>query len=87
MTLDKTWFLNKINSFLSDDISNKMTHVDGSFMFRPEALVGFASGDDPIFEDYKKIIGKFHLTPNEAFKWHYSERGITESFNKLSVVA
>lgn len=64
-----------------------MTHVDGSLMFRPDALVGFASGDDPIFEEYKKIIGKFHLTPKEAFKWHFDEQGTAGSFGKLSVIA
>ena len=28
-----------------------------------EPLVGFARGDDPIFKQYKTIIGEFHLTP------------------------
>lgn len=64
-----------------------MTGVDGSLMFRPDALVGFVSGDDLIFEEYKSIIGKFHLTPKEAFKWHCDEQGINDSFGKLSVVA
>ena len=30
-------------------------------------LVGFASGKDPLFKQYKKIIGKFHFTPQEIF--------------------
>ena len=33
-----------------------------------EPLVGFANGDDPIFQDYKKIIGDFHLTPREVLQ-------------------
>lgn len=35
-----------------------------------EPLVGFADGDDPIFQQYKTVIGDFHLTPREALaKW------------------
>jgi epoxyqueuosine reductase QueG len=30
-----------------------------------EPLVGFAAADDPLFADYKRIIGDFHLTPAE----------------------
>ena len=31
-----------------------------------EPLVGFADGDDPLFREYKTIIGNFHITPREA---------------------
>ena len=30
-----------------------------------EPLVGFAAADDPLFAEYKKIIGTFHRTPGE----------------------
>lgn len=32
-----------------------------------EPLVGFARGDDPIFESFKEHVGSFHLTPLEIF--------------------
>jgi epoxyqueuosine reductase len=32
-----------------------------------EALVGFASGEDPIFGDFKQHVGPFHFTPAEIF--------------------
>lgn len=32
-----------------------------------EPLVGFARGDDPIFESFKEHVGPFHLTPLEIF--------------------
>jgi epoxyqueuosine reductase len=35
-----------------------------------EPLIGFANGDDPIFQDYRRIIGDFHLTPREALAKH-----------------
>lgn len=40
-----------------------------------EPLVGFADGDDAIFQDYKTIIGDFHLTPREALEKHLEDKG------------
>ena len=43
---------------------NRLSHLDGGYIFeRP--LVGVADGDDPLFQQYKTIIGDFHLTPRE----------------------
>lgn len=33
-----------------------------------EPITQFALADDPLFEEYKKIIGEYHLTPREAFE-------------------
>jgi len=82
--LDKEWFINKINSFLREDESNKMTGVDGILIWEPDVIVGFCSGDDPIFEYYKEVVGPFHLTPAEAFASANLEFDSTEN---LSVVA
>jgi epoxyqueuosine reductase len=30
-------------------------------------LVGFAAGADPVWEQYKTVVGSFHWTPSEAF--------------------
>ncbi|WP_027714292.1 epoxyqueuosine reductase [Desulfuromonas sp. TF] len=38
---------------------------DGATPYFEEPLVGFAAADDPLFIEYKKIIGDFHLTPGE----------------------
>ena len=86
MTIDKKWFLEKIRGFLSEDESNKMK-VDGSLIFDPDVLVGFVSGNDQIFENYKGIIGDFHLTPPEAYKKFCEKNDITCSTENLSVVA
>ena len=32
-----------------------------------EVIVGFASGADPLFEEYKDHVGPFHYTPKEIF--------------------
>jgi epoxyqueuosine reductase QueG len=86
MVIDKNWFLEKIKGFLSENESNKMK-VDGSLIFEPDALVGFVSGNDPIFEDYKDIIGTFHLTPVEAYMKYCEKNKISCSTENLSVVA
>lgn len=33
-----------------------------------EPIVQFASADDPLFKEYKEIIGEYHLTPKEIFE-------------------
>jgi len=33
-----------------------------------EPIIKFASADDPLFEEYKTIIGKKHFTPHQAFE-------------------
>ncbi|HUT18848.1 MAG TPA: epoxyqueuosine reductase [Anaerolineae bacterium] len=38
-----------------------------------EPLVGFARGDDPLFEQYKEYVGPLHWTPLEAFARAFPE--------------
>jgi epoxyqueuosine reductase len=39
---------------------------DSQDPYLDEPLVGFAAADDPLFAQYKEIIGEFHLTPQEV---------------------
>ena len=32
-----------------------------------EPLVGFSRGDDPLYAQYKEVVGPFHWTPWEIF--------------------
>lgn len=48
-------------------------------------LTGFASGSDPLFKSYKKLIGDFHWTPKEAMKMAYPDTIFDE--NELSVIS
>lgn len=52
-------------------------------------LVGFASGDDPLFGEYKKIIGDFHLTPREIIETYLgrSHSGDAETMRAVSVIS
>jgi epoxyqueuosine reductase len=84
--IDKQWFKNKIDTFLKEDESNRIK-LDESYIFEPDVLVGIASGEDPIFQDYKEIIGSFHLTPEEAFFKYCEKKKLECSTDNLSVVA
>ncbi|MGD1120236.1 MAG: epoxyqueuosine reductase [Dehalococcoidales bacterium] len=55
----------EIKSFVRNNPLNRMPTSENDFIF-DEPLVQFADGDDPIFSEYKNIIGKEHLTPREA---------------------
>jgi epoxyqueuosine reductase QueG len=56
---------NAIAKFIHVSPANRRKVDGGKYWGKP--LVGFASGNDPLFRQYKKIIGKFHLTPKEIF--------------------
>ena len=53
-----------IKNFINDGEQNRRTQLDHG-MYWEEPLVGFASGLDPLFFEYKTTIGSFHLTPRE----------------------
>jgi epoxyqueuosine reductase QueG len=58
-----------INAYVTDSINNVMPGYPGERIW-DEPLVGFAGGDDDIFQQYKTIIGPFHQTPREALEAH-----------------
>lgn len=61
-----------IVQFARKSPANRRKEGRGKYWDRP--LVGFASGDDPLFKTYKKIIGKFHFTPQEIFSLTFGTR-------------
>lgn len=50
----------------------RLTSTDDEPIFC-DPFVGFADGDDPLFSEYKRIIGDFHFTPREIPKKHFPE--------------
>lgn len=55
----------EIVRFVEDNPANALD--GGSIPYFETPLVGFAGIDDPLFTEYKTIIGDFHLTPRELF--------------------
>jgi len=62
----------RIKVYVHHSPRNRLQAFGGAPIFE-EPLVGFADGDDPIFLEYKTIIGDFHLTPREALAKHLEE--------------
>lgn len=66
-----------IKSYVAESPANRLFLIDDSPIFE-EPLIGFANGDDPLFYDYKKIIGSFHFAPREIL-----ERSLSMPANSL----
>ena len=64
----------EIERFVQDSPANRLTRLDGSPFFE-KPLVGFADADDPLFADFKKIIGGFHLHPRDVLFREYPDLG------------
>ena len=50
-----------------------------------EPLVGFSSGDDPLYLEFKEHVGPFHLTPAELFNATFPSAEVAAA--ELSVVS
>ena len=58
-----------IQDFLATSPKNTMEDGSGEAAWE-DVLVGFASGADPIWQQYKEYVGAFHWTPWEVFSQH-----------------
>lgn len=79
---------NSIVNFVRNSPANKMFHLDGSPFFE-EPLVGFADGNDPLFEQFKDIIGDYHFTPGEVLQkaLETGESVPNQDLGKISVIS
>jgi epoxyqueuosine reductase len=71
-----------IADFVKESPANRRKEGRGKYWDKP--LVGFAAGDDPIFRQYKKIIGGFHLTPKEFFEKSFGKRKTSQPLSVIS---
>ena len=71
-----------IAKFIGESPANRRKVDGGKYWDKP--LVGFASGEDLLFKQYKKIIGKFHFTPWEIFDLTFGKR---KRPSQLSVIS
>jgi epoxyqueuosine reductase len=64
--IDGEWIRGVLNAFIDRSPHNSLQNADHEKAFdRP--LVGFARGDDPLWEAYKEHVGPFFITPWELF--------------------
>lgn len=69
------WVTGEIRDFVRRDPRNRFELLDGSPIF-DEPRVGFVAGDDPIFQELKRVIGAFHLTPHEVLTAAAEKQGV-----------
>ena len=50
-----------------------------------EPLVGFSSGADPLYQQYKEVVGPFHWTPSEAYALAFPDERVEAE--ELTVVS
>jgi len=63
-----------IKDYVRTSPANRLTSFNDEPIFN-EPLVGIADGDDPIFQEYKSIIGDFQFTPREVLAMDRQEHG------------
>lgn len=77
----KSFIINTIKALVLEDNKNWSKLTNNSYYDEP--LIGFASTDDLLFEEYKTIIGDAHLTPQEIFGAYFGK----ESYHGGTVIS
>ncbi len=75
-----TLFLEKVvKEYVATSPGNRLPSFNNDPAFA-EPLVGFADGDDSLFQEYKReeIIGPFHYTPREILEKHLQQKASGE---------
>lgn len=80
----KSWINGLIRDFMATSPDNTMQDGSGEPAWE-SALIGYASGADPIWQQYKEYVGAFHWTPWEVFNQHCP--GETVIAENLTVIA
>lgn len=66
------WLKQIIGDFLMDSSENTLKDPLNEKAW-DGFLLGFSSGDDPLYDDYKRHVGPFHWTPSEIFSLTYPD--------------
>jgi hypothetical protein len=71
----RAWLETIIRSFINESPENSLKNEKNEKAWA-DPVVGFSSGDDPLYQFYKEDIGAFYWTPREIF---------TKTFPRLEV--
>jgi len=69
------WVEDVIKTFIETSPLNNLQNENSDKAFSTP-LVGFARGDDPLFEEYKEHVGPFYMTPWEAFAVNFRDMSV-----------
>jgi epoxyqueuosine reductase len=78
-----TWVRKLIEEFIKSTENTLGSNANDKAFGAP--IVGYARGDDPIFEEFKTNIGTFYLTPSEVFEKAYPGSGARS--DELTVIS
>lgn len=78
------WIVNLITDFVDCSPDNNLGDGSGQRSWGTP-LIGFASGDDALFQQFKEHVGPFHWTPLEAFSLAYPGQAV--SSEELTVIS
>ena len=73
--VNRQWIEKLIQDFIATAPENSMMDGSGDPAW-DGALVGFASGADPIWQQFKEYVGAFHWTPWEVFNQHRPNKSV-----------
>ncbi|MDG0056126.1 (Fe-S)-binding protein [Paenibacillus sp. P2(2022)] len=71
----------EMKAYVSEDKGNFCEELQSPYYEEP--IIQFAEANDPLFEDYKRVVGPDHATPQEAFERTFG----TGSFGGGTVVS
>jgi epoxyqueuosine reductase len=71
-----SWITDAIKDFVTQSPLNDMGLEERERIF-DTPLVGFSSGADPLYDEYKSHIGSFYFTPLELFSKSFPDKEIT----------
>jgi epoxyqueuosine reductase QueG len=78
------WMARLIRDYTANSPSNSL-HNESKEKAWDEPLVGFARGDDSIFQQYKDYVGPFHWTPLEIFQLTFPDISVKPA--ELAVIS
>ncbi|MGC8603192.1 MAG: epoxyqueuosine reductase [Desulfomonilaceae bacterium] len=78
------WAYDVLNCIVRESPENSLKMQPDEKAF-DEILLGFSSGADPIYNDYKELIGPFHWTPLEIMSLMFPELETTA--DQLTVIS
>ncbi|MGA8831874.1 MAG: epoxyqueuosine reductase, partial [Desulfomonilaceae bacterium] len=85
MTEDlRKWLNDILDGFVQESTENSLK-MDPDERAFDEILVGFSSGADPLYNDYKELIGLFHWTPLEILSLTFPE--LATKADQLTVIS
>jgi epoxyqueuosine reductase QueG len=82
--ISQDWIKGLILEFMTTSPFNTMQKKAGEPAW-DSVLVGFASGADQIWQQYKEYVGAFHWTPWEVLNQHHPEENV--SAEQLTVIS